>query len=197
MYSYGNNIFFLESNRVYIYRRSETSIVYTFSETKIFEISNIKCCCQHSRSTLSEYRSRIYFHSYDSSEKSSWSSRKLKSSRIDSWVKSQLYRSAYIYVCTFIYLDDNRTLKWDTMCMKLYCSPESVGQFGPSADQAIVCHTYTIIKCIGIVYKNFRVNVSQGSIRIFFVRSNPPRRTFLQNLLFIEQSDLLVVLSIY
>lgn len=50
--------------------------------------------------------------------------------------------SVSLYIYTFIYIDDNRTLKWDTMCMKLYCSPESIGQFGPSADQAIVRHTY-------------------------------------------------------
>lgn len=52
------------------------------------------------------------------------------------------YIGQLIYIYTFIYLDDNRTLKWDTMRMKLYCSPESVGQFDPSADRAIVCHEY-------------------------------------------------------
>lgn len=194
MYSYGNNIFFLEPN---IYIVDQKQVLYTLFQKRKYSRYRMSNVVVSIRGVHCPSIDREYTFSCDSSEKSSWSSRKLKSSRIDSWVKSQLYRSAYIYVCTFIYIDDNRTLKWDTMCMKLYCSPESVGQFGPSADQAIVCHTYTIIKCIGIVYKNFRVNVSQGSIRIFFVRSNPPRRTFLQNLLFIEQSDLLVVLSIY
>lgn len=140
---------------------------------------------------LSEYRSRTTF-SCDSSEKSSWSSRKLKSSRIDSWVKLQLYRSAYIY--TFIYIDDNRTLKWDTMCMKLYCSPESVGQFGPSADQAIVRHTYHhqmhrhrlqefLGECIPRIHSNLLRQIKSFEA---YVSSK-------SRLLFIEQSDLLVV----
>ena len=71
---------------------------------------------------------------------------RLKSSRGDSWVKWQLYRSAHIYRRQW------DTLKWDTMCMELYCSPESAGQFGPSADPAAsVTRTSRVINCIGIV----------------------------------------------
>lgn len=57
------------------------------------------------------------------------------------------------YIGWLIYIDDNRTLKWDTMCMKVYCSPESAGQFGPSADPAAAAtRTSGVINCIGIVY---------------------------------------------
>lgn len=151
-------------------------------EKRNFEISNIKCCRIDRENSFS----------CDSSEKSSWSSRKLKSSRIDSsWVKSQLYRSAYIYI--YMYLDDNRTLKWDTMCMKLYCSPESVGQFGPSADQAIVCHTYHrrhqthwhrlqefLAECIPRIHSNlpcqiksFRFIIIRPTVRFTYYSEHP------------------------
>ncbi|KOX67959.1 hypothetical protein WN51_07939 [Melipona quadrifasciata] len=84
---------------------------------------------------------------------------RLKSSRDDSWVKSQLYRSAHIYRRQW------DTLKWDTMCMELYCSPESAGQFGPSADPAAsVTRTSRVINCIGIVHEKFWLDLDAKKV---------------------------------
>ncbi|KAK1117704.1 hypothetical protein K0M31_015647 [Melipona bicolor] len=100
---------------------------------------------------------------------------RLKSSRDDSWVKSQLYRSAHIYRRQW------DTLKWDTMCMELYCSPESAGQFGPSADPAAsVTRTSRVINCIGIVHEKFWLDVfprtySTRRILLLFLEWNPPK----------------------
>lgn len=77
--------------------------------------------------------------------------------------------------------------------MKLYCSPESVGQFGPSADQAIVRHTYHH-QMHWHRLQEF-LNVFQGSIRIFFVRSNPSKRTFLRNRVYYLSNNRIYLLS--
>lgn len=62
------------------------------------------------------------------------------------------------------------------MCMELYCSPESAGQFGPSADPAAsVTRTSRVINCIGIVHEEFWLDVFPRILLPLLLEWNPPK----------------------